>query len=289
MFVTARCLHSRYLVAFLAASVSPCHASIFSGAAPVAPANAPGDPQLILTSVDVQGPIGMEVREDYDFFLEGTFYNSGTSLLEDYTMNTVDWAVTESSSPADGLSIDSDGAFEAKAYPSIEYPRDVSIDAVTTEGAPLDSESQPIEYSDSQTVEITRQSSDLDFAEWIAAETTLTGDDALETADPDEDGKNNLLEFALDTSPQKHTLLSGFSHAYDSSEEASTFTLTLPKDRDEVVYTVETTSDLSVSEPVWTPQELTFVSDDGDTETWRIEVSGGDTLFGRLSIETYTP
>ena len=281
-------LQTKRLLIVLIATATAAQASVFSGGVPVPPTNAPGSPELILTNAVVQGPVGMEVREAYDFFIEGTSYNTGTGLNENYTMNTVDWAVTESASPAEGLSIDSDGSFTATAYPSTSYPRTISIDGLTTEGAPLDRELRPIEFTDSQSVEITRESADLDFAEWIAAETSLTGDDALETANPDDDLGNNLLEFAMDSDPESTDSQSGFSHEYDADDDESTFTLTIPKDRDEVTYTVQTTTDLS--EPItWTAQELSFTSDDGDTETWEIVLSGSDTLYGRLLIEMYTP
>lgn len=277
------------LAVLIASHTGVCTATIFSGGVPVAPANAPGDPQLILTSVDLPNVVGMEVREEYDFFLEGTFFNTSTGLLEDYTMNTVDWDVTESAAPAEGLRIDSDGSFVASAYPSLPYPRTISIDALTTEGAPLDSELKPIEYTDSQTVEITRASSDLDFAEWITAETSLTGDDALESANPDDDSQTNLMEFGLDGDPETSDSISGFSHKYDADDEESTFTLTIPKDRDEVTYTVETTGDLSANPVIWTPQTLSYTRDNGDSETWEVVVSGSNTLFGRLNIDLYTP
>lgn len=273
----------------VAAPLALCKGSIFSGSVPVAPENAPGKAELILIDTDVQGPIGMELRESYDFFLQGTFYNSGTGLNEDYSMDTVEWDVTESSAPAEGLSIDADGSFEASAYPSASYPRIVSIDTTTSEGAPLDAKLKPIEFSDSQSLELSRASGDLDFSKWIASETSLTGDDALEIADPDDDGLSNLLEFALGTEPETGNTLSGFSHEYDSGTGISTFTLTIPKDRDGAAYNVQTTTDLSSKPAVWNPQTLTFSSDDGDSESWILILSGSNQLFGRLQVETYSP
>jgi len=258
---------------------------VFSGSAPTPPDNNPESSELVLLSVDIGGPIGMDVRDSYDFFLVGTFYNTGTGLNEDYTMNTVDWEVTEASSPAVGLSIlDDVGTFEATAYPGVQYTRSVSIDAVTTEGAPLDGEGNPVEYTDSQALDINEPASYRTYAEWVATN-GLAGDEDGEEQDPDGDGIVNLLEYVLDTDPNVSNSPSGTSDNYDPDTGELTFCFTIPNDLSEVTLKIETSTDLSN----WTQQEMTLDSSDSFTETWCATVTLGDTGFARLRAETYTP
>lgn len=49
------------------------------------------------------------------------------------------------------------------------------------------------------------------YAEWMNQFSALTGNDALETADPDEDGLTNMEEFILDTHPGVFNDLTGFA------------------------------------------------------------------------------
>ena len=221
----------------------------------------------------------------HTYFLEGDFYNTGTGLTEEYSMNTVGWDVTESSSPADGLSIEDDtGTFDADHYPGVEYPRTVSIDANTIEGAPLDGEGKPVEYRDSQSLEISEPASHRTYAKWVGTN-SLTGDEALETADPDKDGIVNLLEFILDLDPGSAETMNGIASEYNESTGQMTFRFTVPNDLSAVTMKIETSTNLSA----WTEREMFLESSDGSTNTWATTVTMGDKGFARLDVETYTP
>ncbi|WPJ95593.1 hypothetical protein SH580_19430 [Coraliomargarita algicola] len=263
--------------------------STFSDGVPTPSRNAPGDPELILTDTDTQGPTGMELRASYTFFLEGDFYNTGTGLNEVYTINTVDWSLSEDAEAAEGLSIDADGSFTASPNPSFSYPREISTDSMTTEGAPLDDKGEPIEFTDSQIVTLTRASSDLNYSDWIAGISSLTGDEALSDADPDLDGQTNLLEFALDRDPESSDQSAVLIFTHDATSSISTFEFTLPNDRAELVYTLETTTDLSANPVVWTQQSLTLSADLGSSETWEASIRNSGQIFGRLRVEEDTP
>ncbi|MDQ8207492.1 hypothetical protein QEH52_08230 [Coraliomargarita sp. SDUM461003] len=263
--------------------------STFSDGVPTPSREASGDPQLILTDTDTQGPTGMELRATFPFFLEGDFYNTGTGLNEVYTMNVVDWSVSEDAAPADGLSIDADGNFEASPNPSLSYPREISIDSSTTEGAPVDDKGEPIEFTDSQTVTLSYAASDLSYADWVLLHSSLSGDDALGDADPDDDGLRNLLEFALGLDPETPDLSSVLTLTHDAASSISNFELTIPLDRKELIYTLETTSNLSTIPVEWTAQSLTLSAVDGSTETWAARIRSSGQIFGRLSIQEVAP
>ncbi|MGJ8653106.1 MAG: hypothetical protein ACSHX8_07520 [Opitutaceae bacterium] len=263
---------------------------VFSGSAPTPPSNYSGASELVLLNVEVMGPIEMDVRATYDFFTKGEFYNTGTGLTENYTMNTVDWEVNESSLPAPGLSIDSDGTFDSDAYPSASYPRVVSIDVATSEGAPDDMNGDPIVYEDDHSLTINQPSSDLNYTDWVSSETTLSGSDDGEEDDPEADGSVNLIEFALDTDPETaNSPRDNMTETYDPDTGDYTMSITIPNDRREVTYTFQTTTDLSANPIVWQDQEMELESSTSSTETWSTTINLGDQAFGRLQIETYTP
>jgi predicted component of type VI protein secretion system len=85
------------------------------------------------------------------------------------------------------------------------------------------------------------------LAAWIAADySSLTGDDALPTADPDGDGIANLLEYALDGDPTASdtNVLPTVGTTTSGSETKLTLTFT-PQVITGLTYTVEASSDLS--------------------------------------------
>ncbi|MGJ8641233.1 MAG: hypothetical protein ACSHYA_17720 [Opitutaceae bacterium] len=263
---------------------------VFSGSAPTPPSNYSGAGELILLNVDVKGPTEMDVRETYEFFTEGEFYNTGTGLSENYTMNTVDWEVIEDARPAPGLSIESDGTFDSDAYPSVTYPRIVSIDAATSEGAPDDEFGDPIVYEDDHSLTLNQPSSYLNYTSWVSSETTLSGAEDGEEDDPESDGSVNLIEFALGTDPEStNPPRDNMTEAYDADTGDYTMSITIPNDRSEVTYTFQTTTDLAADPIVWQDQAMELESSTPSTETWSTTLNLGDQAFGRLSIETYTP
>ncbi len=258
---------------------------VFSGTAPTPPANNPESSELVLLSVRNEGPIEMNMRANYDYFLIGSFYNTGTGLTEEYTMNTVDWSVTESSLPAAGLSIEDDtGAFTADAYPGAQYSRSVSIDALTTEGAPLDGDGVPIEYTNAHGLSINDPGTYRTFADWVTSN-GLSGDEDGEDQDPDGDNIINLLEFILGTDPNAANTMDGIASSYDSARNEFTFSFTIPNDLSAVTIKVMTSSDLST----WTERAATLTASDSTTETWSATVAMGSKGFGQLQVETYTP
>ena len=260
---------------------------VFSGDVPTPPDNNPESSELVLLSVDVDDSlISMDVGDSYDFFLRGNFYNTGTGLLEEYSANTVDWSVTEPDLPAEGLSIaDDSGAFEADHYPGVEYTRSVVIRATTSEGAPLDGEGRPIEYSDSHNLDITEPTSHRTYAEWVSDNAIPEGDDALQTADPDGDQIINLLEYVLDTNPLAANRMTGTSHEYDADTGNLTYRFTVPNDLSEVTMKIQTSPDLDT----WTDRAMTLESSDSSTNTWATTVNLGGLGFARMCVETYTP
>lgn len=272
--------------AALSYSSSGSGGSTFSDGVPTPPPNSPGDPELILTDTRTQGPIGVEIRTTSTFFLEGDFYNTGTGVNEVYTINTVDWSVVEGSAPAASLEIESDGTLEVQPNPSLSYPRYVSTESVTTEGAPLDENDEPMEFTDSQPVWVARPASDLSYTDWMSSKSSLSGDDAHSLADPDGDNQVNLLEFAFDLDPENSDSRNLLGLSYDAKTSSSTFVVTIPKDRDGLVYIVETTNDLSATPVEWTPQSVTLVEDLGSAETWEATIThDGDQMFGRIRVE----
>jgi hypothetical protein len=119
------------------------------------------------------------------------------------------------------------------------------------------------------------------FNTW-ATNKSLTGSDALATADPDDDGVSNLIEYALNADPT----------AADPATlpvvgvEGSNVTLTYRKNKNapDITFLVQSSTDLVL----WTDEsEGTKQSDiDAGTESWKFDKAlGGNTkLFLRLKI-----
>lgn len=86
------------------------------------------------------------------------------------------------------------------------------------------------------------------FEQWLDAN-ALTGEQALQTADPDADGLGNLIEYALGTSPN---LATSTADAYTLARSGNFLTLGFDQPGDPtLVYTVEATNDLATGS--WSP------------------------------------
>ncbi|BDS06874.1 hypothetical protein NT6N_19140 [Oceaniferula spumae] len=103
-------------------------------------------------------------------------------------------------------------------------------------------------------------------------------------ADDDEDGLNDLLEYALGANPN----LQDFADHIPAVNDALTFSFTRPVDRFDVTYKVEATDDLTGD---WTTVEMEpVIQDNGDgTETLRYEnlellFPESDRCFVRLAV-----
>ncbi|MBC8041120.1 MAG: hypothetical protein H7Y06_11295, partial [Opitutaceae bacterium] len=106
-----------------------------------------------------------------------------------------------------------------------------------------------------------------DFTTWIAGYTTLTGDDALTSADPDKDGIANLLEYALGTDPTNAASGSLPVVGVETIASSTYVTLTYNKDtsKSDIHYQVQSCSELAGT-PTWSN-----VTDDLTGVTGQIE------------------
>jgi len=103
------------------------------------------------------------------------------------------------------------------------------------------------------------------------------------TADPDLDGLNNRLEYALGLDPKlPNTATNGLPHA-SLNNGIFTFTFTRLKPAADLHVTAHTSADLQT----WSPATPTRIEDNGLTETVTIEknASGGSASFIKLSVE----
>jgi hypothetical protein len=120
------------------------------------------------------------------------------------------------------------------------------------------------------------------FTQWLAAYPTLTGNNALGTANPDGDAFNNLLEYALTTNPTQSN-----AAPYSVAPEGNTlaFTYTRPSLAPDLTYAVEWSRTLAAGS--WSTAGVTqqITSDNGTIRTVRAIVPAGTAaLFLRLKV-----
>ncbi|GAA5483379.1 hypothetical protein Hsar01_02610 [Haloferula sargassicola] len=108
------------------------------------------------------------------------------------------------------------------------------------------------------------------YADWAALNGVTEGPDG----DDDMDGIANLIEYALGLDPQ---VGNGSPGTFDGSTLSFTKSAT---ERTDVTYTIETSSDLGVSDP-WTP--VTADTNDASTISYTLPTSGAR-LFARLVV-----
>lgn len=126
------------------------------------------------------------------------------------------------------------------------------------------------------------------FAAFRMANFTLgeQADDAISgaTADPDGDGLNNLIEYALGLAP-KTVNTAGEISTVGTAAGDWVFVYTRPADRSDVSYFVEASTNLAA----WSDANVTheFVAADGAQETWRARypMSSAAVVFFRLRVE----
>ncbi len=124
------------------------------------------------------------------------------------------------------------------------------------------------------------------FAAWQTANFTLSerGDASVSgpNADPDRDGVNNLVEYALGLDP-KSASVSGLPQISVQGTEWW-FTYARPSERPDVTYTVETSTNLTNWVTTGITHERTAA---GTTETWRarLNITAGQNAFFRLKVE----
>ena len=120
------------------------------------------------------------------------------------------------------------------------------------------------------------------FAHWLTSHPTLSGVNATRTANPDGDGFNNLLEYALRTNPTQSN-----TAPYILSREGGNlvFTYTRPSVATDLVYSVEWSESLSGGN--WSTAGISqqILADDGTTRTVRAYTSTtGAQLYMRLKV-----
>ncbi|MEK0449114.1 MAG: hypothetical protein RL088_1382 [Verrucomicrobiota bacterium] len=120
------------------------------------------------------------------------------------------------------------------------------------------------------------------FAQWMTSFPALTGNNALSTANPDGDAFNNLLEYALATSPAQSNAAS-----YSIAQQGNTliFTYTRPSVAPDLTYAVEWSQTLAAAS--WSTAGVTqqILSDNGTIRTVKAIVPAGTAaLFLRLKV-----
>jgi hypothetical protein len=125
-----------------------------------------------------------------------------------------------------------------------------------------------------------------DYALWLAtnfSESELL-DNAVSapSADPDHDGVNNLIEYALDGDP--NDALDAPKPTIEVTEAEWQFTYARPANRTDVMFEVEFSSDLQT----WSTTGVTHqqIDSTAEVETWQatVDVSGAPKAFFRLKI-----
>ena len=120
------------------------------------------------------------------------------------------------------------------------------------------------------------------FTQWMTAYPALTGNNALRTANPDGDAFNNLLEYALATSPAQTN-----TAPYSVAQQGNTliFTYTRPSLAPDLTYAVEWSQTLPAAS--WSTAGVTqqITSDNGTIRTMKAAVpAGAAALFLRLKV-----
>jgi hypothetical protein len=114
------------------------------------------------------------------------------------------------------------------------------------------------------------------FASW-ASGYSLTGEQASATADPDGDGLNNLLEYALGSTPDSSASRPNLASQISDSKLQITFT----PQRSDVTYTIEASSDLTTWSPLTMP---TLTVGQSTTVTDTVALGAGTKRFLRLKV-----
>ena len=120
------------------------------------------------------------------------------------------------------------------------------------------------------------------FTQWMTAYPALTGNNALNTANPDGDAFNNLLEYALATNPAQSN---GAPYSVVQQGNTLIFTYTRPSLAPDLTYAVEWSQTLPAGS--WSTAGVTqqITSDNGTTRTMKATVpAGAATLFLRLKV-----
>ncbi|MGF1450708.1 MAG: WD40/YVTN/BNR-like repeat-containing protein [Opitutales bacterium] len=259
----------------------------FGSDVPPRPGGVPDYGAYILFNASTEGLASLPAREVFDYFMIGEFYHSSSGTTDEFDLSEVVWSLTEGGLPPVGLSVESDGTVEGIVYPSLALPRHLTLEGSSSEGASTDSEGKLLVYTDTLAFSLVSASTDVSYAEWVATETTLSGDEDGQEQDPEADDLVNLIEFGFDLDPEIADALKTVENAYDSDTGIYTFRFTIPRNREGVRYEIETTPDLTAEPVVWTSQSLTLLSTTSDSETWGATVSLGETGYGRLRLTSY--
>lgn len=122
-----------------------------------------------------------------------------------------------------------------------------------------------------------------DFATWIAA-SGLPGGQQSPDADPDGDGKNNLLEYALGSSPSSADSQSPFQLTYDQGFAVMQYAIR--NDRPGLVLRIERSDNLAAGS--WTPVSSAALGVSGffQSRVAEAEITGHPRSFFRMVVST---
>ncbi|MFZ4766941.1 MAG: hypothetical protein ACOYMN_18465, partial [Roseimicrobium sp.] len=110
------------------------------------------------------------------------------------------------------------------------------------------------------------------FDTWVATYPTLTGNNALPTADPDNDGVQNLMEYATAMNPTANDVVPMSALKNGSTLE---FIYTKNKAATDVTFTVEWSDDLMTWSTAGVTQALVPGSDNGVTQQLKATMAAG--------------